>query len=200
MKIGIYAACKNELKHLDDWYNSCKDADIICVADTGSTDGTREKLNSFPKVKVTDMRIIPWRFDFAFNFAMALLPDNIDVCIRLDQDERLSPNWRTSLEESWTDKTTRLRYPYIWNWNSDGTPGRRWYGDRIHSRVGYYWIGQTHEGLIRRDIGYGEDYHTFTDKFEIWQYPDAKSKKQDLALLQEATKEYPHDVYYRSHL
>lgn len=195
MKIGIYCPAKNEVKHVQAWYDSCKDADIICVADTGSTDGTKEQMLELG-VKVTDLRIIPWRFDDAFNFAMSLLPDDVDVCIRLDLDERLQPGWREALEKAWTPETTRLRYQYVWNWNPDGTPGRQWYGDRIHARAGYRWMGATHEGLCSR----GKDHHTFTDEVKIWQFPDAKDKKHDLPLLIEATNEYPHDARLKAYL
>lgn len=197
MKIGIYAPCKNELKHIDAWYESCKEADIICVADTGSTDGSREKFESLgPNVRVVDVGIMPWRFDLAFNVAMSLLPRDIDVCIRLDLDERLQPGWRQALERAWKPETTRLRYPYVWNWNPDGTPGRQWYSDRIHSRNGYYWIGHTHEGLAARI----PEVQTFTDDVKIWQFPDAKDKKNDLSLLLECKNEWPHDARLRAYL
>lgn len=195
MRIGIYCPCKNEEKHVNAWYESCKEADIICVADTGSTDKTVKLLEKLG-VNVTHIRILPFRFDDAFNFAMACLPDDIDVCIRLDLDERLQPGWREGIIGAWTDKTTRLRYPYVWNWNPDGTPGRQWYGDRIHSRKNYRWMGATHEGLCSR----GEDHHTFTDNVRIHQFPDAKDKSHDLGLLLEATKEYPHDARLKAYL
>ena len=194
MKIGIYAPSKNEINHCLDWYNSCKEADVICVADTGSTDGTDIKLIELG-VKVTPIRIIPWRFDLAFNFAMALLPDDIDVCIRLDLDERLQPGWREAIENAWTPSTTRLRYPYVWNW-IDGKPGRTWYSDRIHAREGYIWRGATHEGLVARL----PEVQTFTDDVKIWQFPDVKDKKDDLMLLLEATNEYPHDARLLAYL
>jgi glycosyltransferase involved in cell wall biosynthesis len=195
MKIGIYCPAKNELKHVDAWYESCKQADIVCVADTGSTDGTKERLIELG-VKVSDVRIIPWRFDDAFNTAMYLLPDDVDVCIRLDLDERLQPGWREALEKAWTPETTRLRYPYVWNWNPDGTPGRQWYSDRIHSRKGYRWMGATHEGLCSRL----PEVQTFTDDVKIWQFPDAKDKKGDLSLLLECKSEWPHDARLRAYL
>lgn len=195
MKIGIYAPCKNELKHVEPWYESCKDADVICVADTGSTDGSKEKMLELG-VRVTDLRLIPWRFDDAFNFAMALLPEDVDVCIRLDLDERLQPGWREALEAAWTAETTKLRYPYVWNWNADGSPGRQWYCDRIHARAGYRWMGATHEGLSCRL----PEVQTFTDDVKIYQYPDAKSKKGDLPLLIESCKEWPHDARLRAYL
>lgn len=195
MKIGIYAPCKNELKHIDSWYESCRDADVVCVADTGSTDGSRERLAELG-VKVTDVGIMPWRFDLAFNVAMSLLPRDIDVCIRLDMDERLQPGWREGLMKAWTPETTRLRYPYVWNWNPDGSPGRQWYSDRIHARSGYYWMGHTHEGLCSRL----PEVQTFTDDVKIWQFPDAKEKKGDLPLLQECVREWPQDARLRAYL
>ena len=188
LRVGIYAPCKNEIKHIDDWYNSCKNADVIHVADTGSTDGSRERLIELG-VNVTDMRIKPWRFDFAFNFAMALLPEDVDVCIRLDMDERLEDGWRELLEEAWTPETTRLRYTYVWNWVSPGVPGRQWLGDRIHARSGYYWMSPTHEGLCCRT----QEVQSVCDKLRILQFPDIKDKNGDLPLLEEAVREAPHD-------
>ena len=193
LKIGIYGPAKNEVKHVDAWYESCKNADVICIADTGSTDGTKERLVELG-VQVTDVRIMQWRFDLAFNVAMSLLPDDVDVCIRLDMDERLQPGWREALEKAWTPETTRLRYPYVWNWNQNGTPGRTWY--RIHARSGYYWQGHTHEGLSARI----SEVQTFTDDVKIWQFPDAKNKKNDLPLLLESVNEWPHDARLRAYL
>jgi len=195
MKVGIYAPAKNEQKHVRDWVKSCEGADIISVADTGSTDGTRELLVDLG-VKVTDVRIMPWRFDDAFNIAMNLLPDDIDVCIRLDLDERLQPGWREAIEKDWTATTTRLRYQYVWNWNEDGTPGRQWWGDRIHSRFGYRWMGATHEGLYCRV----KEVETFSNNVKIWHFPDIKEKKGDLALLIESCKEWPHDSRLMAYL
>ena len=195
MKIGIYGPAKNERKHCDEWFESCKDADIICIADTGSTDGTKERLIELG-VQVTDVRIAPWRFDDAFNMAMYLLPDDVDVCIRLDMDERLQPGWRQALERDWKPETTRLRYPYVWNWNSDGSPGRTWYSDRIHARKGYRWMGATHEGLCSRL----PEVQTFTDDVKIWQFPDAKDKKSDLPLLEESVRDWPQDARLRAYL
>ena len=195
MRIAIYGPTKNQIHHVDAWYDSCKDADIICVADTGSTDGTKERMLALG-VQVTDVRIMPWRFDDAFNTAMYLVPDDIDVCIRLDTDERLVEGWRTALETAWTAETTRLRYPYIWNWNDDGTPGRQWYGDRIHARRGYRWMGATHEGLCSRL----PEVQTFTDNVKIHHFPDIKSKSGDLALLEESVKEWPQDSRIRAYL
>lgn len=196
MKVGIYCPAKNELPNVDAWYKSCKDADYICVLDTGSTDGTVTKLQEFAGIRVTEVAIVPWRFDDAFNMAMYTVPVDCDVCIRLDLDERLQPGWRTALEEAWRPGTTRLRYPYVWNWNPDGSPGRQWFGDRIHARNNYRWIGPTHEYLMCR----GKETLSWTSRLRIHQYPTQKSKSSDLKLLLEFVHEYPHDSRARAYL
>ena len=188
MKIAVYCPVKNELDNVDAWYQSCQAADYICVLDTGSTDGTLERLRNLPKVQVTQAEIIPWRFDDAFNMALYTVPSDSDICIRLDLDERLIGNWRPALTSAWTPGTTRLRYPYVWNWNPNGTPGRQWYSDRIHARANYRWIGPTHEYLMCRGI----EQLTWTDHVHIHQFPKVKPKN-DTALLKEFVREYPHD-------
>ena len=45
-KICVYAIAKNEIKFIDRWFESVKEADYICVLDTGSTDGSFEKFLS----------------------------------------------------------------------------------------------------------------------------------------------------------
>ena len=47
-KICVYAICKNEINRIDKWVNAIKDeADDIVVLDSGSTDGSFEKLQSY---------------------------------------------------------------------------------------------------------------------------------------------------------
>ena len=52
--------------------------------------------------------IRPWRFDDARNAAMALIPDDVDVCCTMDMDMFLEPGWRPKLEAAWTPETTAL--------------------------------------------------------------------------------------------
>lgn len=188
MKIAVYALCKNEVNNVDAWYQSCKDADLIVVTDTGSTDGSIDKLKDI--VELHHARIMPWRFDDAFNHAMNNLPADVDVCIRLDFDERLQDGWRQVIEEEWKEGTTRLRYPYVWNWTADGKPDRQWMGDRIHARSNYRWTGATHEGLVCR----GQETAVWTQRLRIHQYPEAKARPNDLPLLEEAVKDTPNDA------
>jgi len=196
MKIGIYAACKNEIDNIDAWYESCKQADVVCVADTGSTDGGSERLRELG-VTVNSIVITPWRFDDAFNMAMYSLPSDVDLCIRLDLDERLEPNWRQALEKVWTPEYNQVRYPYIWNWNADGSPGLTWYSDRVHSRAGWRWRGATHEGLCSRTE---KNQAAWSDEFRILHFAKAKDKSNDLPLLKEALAESPNDSRLMAYL
>ena len=111
MKICVYAISKNEEMFVERFCNSAKDADLILIADTGSTDKT-VKLAKKCGAVVNHITITPWRFDDARNAALAMIPRDIDVCVSLDLDEELQPGWREEIERVWIDGTTRLRYGF----------------------------------------------------------------------------------------
>lgn len=73
MKIAVYAISKNEEKFVKRFCESAKDADLILIADTGSTDDTVALARNCGAV-VHDICITPWRFDDARNAALALVP------------------------------------------------------------------------------------------------------------------------------
>lgn len=50
-KICVYAICKNESKFINRWLSLMSETDYIVVLDTGSTDGTYEKLMSDHRIK-----------------------------------------------------------------------------------------------------------------------------------------------------
>ena len=93
MKVAVYTIALNEAGHVDRWATSAVDADYRIVADTGSDDGTVDLLRS-AGVTVHRIAIRPWRFDDARNAALALIPDDVDVCCTMDMDEFLEPGWR----------------------------------------------------------------------------------------------------------
>ena len=43
-KVCVYAICKNEAQFADRWMDSMSEADQVVVLDTGSDDGTAERL------------------------------------------------------------------------------------------------------------------------------------------------------------
>ena len=85
MKIAVYAISKNEEKHVKRFCESAKEADLILIADTGSTDNTVVEARACG-AQVYEVNIMPWRFDKARDAAVALLPRDMYVCISGDLD------------------------------------------------------------------------------------------------------------------
>jgi glycosyltransferase involved in cell wall biosynthesis len=171
MKIAVYTIAKNEQKNIQQWYDSAKDADYLFIADTGSTDKTVSTARKLG-IKVAKISISPWRFDDARNAALALLPDDIDLCISLDMDEVLAPGWREALEKL-DDDVTQVNYKYTWSWRdpqSRTQPQVVYITNKVHARHGYRWKYLVHEIPVpdrneKHKIGYSED-------FEIHHYYD----------------------------
>lgn len=183
LKICVYAISKDEAKFVSRWAKSAQDADLILLADTGSSDATVEIAKNCG-VKVHDICISPWRFDHARNASLALIPRDIDVCVCVDVDEVLEPGWRQEIEDKWTEHTTRLRYQYDWG------HGKQFQYDKIHSRFGYAWCCPAHE-VLRADGRITERF-AYTSKLLVSHHPDAtKSRGQYLDLLRLSVEEDP---------
>jgi hypothetical protein len=144
MKICVYTISLNETDHCERWAHSCADADYRVVADTGSQDGTPEKLSTLG-VTVHAITQDPWRFDHARNRALDMCPVDADICISLDMDEYLMPGWRQAVEAAWQSDTTRLGYRYVFDVDS-GLPG--FWVNKIHARHGYTWRRPVHESVF----------------------------------------------------
>lgn len=189
MKIAVYTIAKNEEQHVARWAESCKEADFRLILDTGSTDNTVSIAQYFGVVCSVET-FTPWRFDHARNHALALVPDDVDICIALDMDEVLVDGWRERLETIPTG-TTRPRYKYVWSWNNDGSEGLVYGGDKIHARHGYRWKHPVHE--VIHPVGIQEHQH-WVDGLEIHHHPDpTKSRSQYFDLLKLAVEESPRD-------
>ena len=184
LKICVYAISKNEAHFVQRFCESAKEADLILIADTGSTDGLPEEAIKHGAV-VHHISITPWRFDLARNAALALIPRDYDVCISLDIDEVLQPGWREEIERVWIKgHTTRLRYMFDWGC------GIQFFYEKIHAKHGYMWHHPCHE------------YPIFDGRItEVWaqtnmllavHMPDpTKSRGQYLDLLELSVKEDP---------
>ena len=196
MKIAVYTICKNEAQFVNRWITSCKDADVILVTDTGSTDTTIPDLlnlkSIYPQIEVNSIKISPWRFDDARNYSLLSLPQWVDVCICLDMDEILLEGWREKVEKAYQDNTLdRLRYNYIWSWNEDGSAGITYYADKIHRRFGYRWVNPVHETLAK-DTRLSAEVQAFIPDTLIEHHPDnTKSRGYYLDLLALSTRENP---------
>jgi len=183
MKIAVYAISKNESMFVKRFCDSAKDADVILIADTGSTDNTVE-LAKECGAQVYEICVTPWRFDMARDTALTLVPADIDVCISLDLDEELQPGWREEIERVWKEDTTRLRYKFDWG------AGIAFYYEKIHARKGYRWHHPCHEYPMP-DVRTNEVY-AHTDMLLAVHKPDpTKSRGQYMDLLQVAVDEDP---------
>jgi tetratricopeptide (TPR) repeat protein len=183
LKIAVYAISKNEEQFVQRFCDSAKDADLILIADTGSTDNT-VKMALECGAKVYDICIKPWRFDKARDTALALIPGDYDVCISLDLDEVMEPGWREEIERVWTEQTTRLRYKFDWG------SGISFFYEKIHHRQGYHWHHPVHE--YPRPDGRTNEIYAHTDMLLVRHLPDnTKSRGQYMPLLELAIKEDP---------
>lgn len=185
MKIAVYAISLNEEQFAKRCIESAADADCFVLADTGSTDNTKQ-IALECGATVHDISVKPWRFDHARSASLALVPD-VDVCIALDLDEVLNEGWREELESLWKYDTTRLRYKFDWG------SGVVFYSDKIHARQGYYWKHPCHE-LLTPDPRINEVWQS-TDFLMVSHYPDeTKSRGQYMKLLEVGVKEDPYCV------
>jgi len=183
MKIAVYAISKNEAQFVQRFCESAKDADLVLIADTGSTDETVELARQSGAI-VHDICVSPWRFDRARDAALALIPREYDVCISLDLDEVLEPGWREEIERIWQEDTTRLRYKFDWGC------GISFYYEKIHHRHGYHWHHPVHEYPV--PDGRITEIYAQTDKLLVRHLPDpTKSRGQYLDLLKLAVTEDP---------
>lgn len=190
-KICVYAISRNEEKFVDRWMDSVGEADLVVVADTGSTDGTVQRLRDRGAL-VYEESIIPWRFDVARNCAMDHIPGDIDICVSNDIDEVFEPGWREKLERAWNPDCTRGRYWFAWSSDDSGNIIKKFPMEKIHLRKGFRWIHPVHEVL--EYSGSMPDHTVFIDGLLLIHKPDPeKSRSQYLPLLELSAKENPDD-------
>ena len=196
-KVCVYAICKNEEKFVDRWMDSVSEADIVIVADTGSTDSTIKKLKERGAV-VYSIDASPFRFDYSRNECLKFIPEDIDICVSSDLDDVIEHGWRGHLDNAWTKEATRGLYLYNWSINDDGTPAVQYTWERIHARHGFRWIYPTHEVL--EYLGEGVEKQVYIKGMVINHYPDkTKNRSLNLPLLKLAVKENPkssRNIYY----
>lgn len=196
MKIAVYSCFKNEIDNVDAWAETVADADFVTVLDTGSTDGTQHRLGhalmhvGVKGFHIHDARITPWRFDVGLNTALALVPEDIDVCIQLAADERLSEGWRKAFPDINDLPLGPKKFTYFYEF----TPDFKFYHDRIHTRFGYVWRYPFHEGVYPV-LGSEFESRVTLDEFIIsqTQIKTVDRLSRDNALAEIALREYPDD-------
>jgi glycosyltransferase involved in cell wall biosynthesis len=188
-KICVYAICKNEVQFVDRWMDSMSEADLVVVTDTGSTDGTAQKLRSRGAI-IYKEKINPWRFDVARNISLKHIPKNMDICVCTDLDEVFEKGWRECLEKTWTPDAKMGRYLYNWSHKSDGTPDVQFNYFKVHARRDFEWYMPVHECI--KYVGKSPATTVYIDGMVLNHYPDhTKSRGSYLPLLELAAKENP---------
>ena len=182
MKIAVYAIAKDEAKDAREWYKNVKDADGIYVMDGGSRDGTAQILSDlgcFVKIQPCvhpAYHLGVFRFDAARNLALDMVPQDVDICVAVDLDQRLSEGWRAALEAAWIDGATHGRFIL------HHSPEEEILYHHIHARQGAEWHGAVHE-IVRFKQ---PEKHVLIDGLEMFHYPDTEKPRRhysDLAKL-----------------
>lgn len=200
--ISVYAIAKNEASVAERWYNCVKEADEVCVLDTGSTDDTVNLLRSLG-AKVTVKTYEDWSFAVARNDSMKLVSPEAEILFTLDLDETIAPGWRKKLEDAWCAKEQEgfspsgCLYKYIWSFYPDGkTPAAFFSVRKIHASGTGKWYYRCHELLREVD----ESKVFFLDDFVVEHHQNKKTNRNTyLPLLEKDVQDMPNDdrsVYY----
>lgn len=187
MRVGVYAIALNEADNVGGWATAIDNkADHVLIADTGSTDQTRD-LARERGIEVHELALRPFRFDDAWNAALALMPADIEVCVAISLDVRLPDGWRATLESEWSAQGPTMLRPWF------DVNGLTWRWPFVHSRYGLRYRFPFHELLLPVE---GSAHHidsamTFTHMGEGTRQTD---HERNLALLRIAIAENPHDL------
>jgi len=188
MNPAIYTIAKNEAHNVEGFMQSAEGCPVY-VLDTGSTDNTVELLKEHG-AHVVQKIIDPWRFDTARNEALALVPDDVDVCVSVDMDERLDTGWQDKLKAEWSGNVGSYFYIAEWADEACTIPSVQSPRTRLHSRHDYEWHRQIHE-VIRPLEGVEQVW--CDTSIVVKHYQDGKQRNYSPA-LRELLKENPNDA------
>ena len=198
--ISVYAIAKNEASVAARWYECVKEADEVCVLDTGSTDDTVKILRDLG-AKVTVKTYDDWSFAVARNDSMKLASPDADILFTLDLDETIALGWRNKLENAWIEeekkgnKPVGVIYKYIWSWMSNGKEAQSFYVRKIHANGTGKWKYRCHELLTEVN-----GYQFFLNDFVVEHHQNRQTNRSKyLPLLEKDAKEMPNDdrsAYY----
>ena len=196
MRICVYTIAKNEALHVQRWCDATAAADYRFVLDTGSTDDTVALLQG-NGVHVETQLFDLFRFDVARQAALDRLPADIDVCVSLDLDEVLVPDWRLIIEDHWSAATNRLLYGFAHAFDQFGRPTSVYKHTKVHGRHTHHWRHAAYELLVPL----GADCWSKCEQVLVEHYPDnSKSREHYVPLTEQAVAEAPGDNYLSHHL
>lgn len=188
MKTAVYTILKNESKYIEKWLYYGKFYDYRVLLDTGSTDGSWEKLQEISKIDenlIIEQKIFnPWRFDVARNYNLDMIPNDVEWCLSPDLDEYFTINTLdelTAASNARPDMTNlacnRMDvYSYIPN---VGPQTNQLPSNKIHKRHDYKWVQPIYEHLAWKHSGY--ETELYSDK--IFLIHDQDFQKQERSEL-----------------
>jgi len=186
-KFAAYAIAKNEEKNVPRFIDAINACNLpIYVLDTGSKDKTVSLLKR-ASAFVTEQKIEPWRYDVARNAALALVPDDVTHCIRLDLDEEIQ---KDVYDELFGKALNLTRVNHLFQLDAS-IPESISYHSCVHSRHDYEWRYAAHElflpkeGIVEKSI--------MLDSVLIKHYPPKNRTHTYSKILQAAYDSGEHD-------
>jgi len=179
MITAAYTICKNEIDKVDRWVEYTRFYDYRVILDTGSTDGTYEKLKKVPGIIITQISYDPKEFDYSVgrNCNLSMIPDDVDWCLSPDLDEFYSINTLETIKQVHEDKSiTSIGCPRLDIYSDVVYVGQpKFIGtNKIHRRHCYRWKQPIYEYL--NYCGDKTETEYYTD--EIFLIHDKDTKKQ----------------------
>lgn len=107
-KISALIITFNEMNHVDDLLGHLNFVDEIIVIDSFSTDGTFEKLKTYPNIKIIQRKFL----NFADQRNFAIKQASKDWILFIDADERISPKLKKEILEVIKDNNETIAYKF----------------------------------------------------------------------------------------
>ena len=130
LKIAAYGII-NKNDDIQPWLDSLSDVDYIIAV---CSHGVGDKIPKHDNLIIHEIGLEPWKIDQARNIAISLIPNNVNICICIDSNERLFSGWKYTLDKLWENDTTRLFHTFV-----NTITKKRYMTCRIHTRYGYRW-------------------------------------------------------------
>lgn len=210
IKIAAYAITRNESKNLPMWLDTVtKITDVIILADSASTDGTREMAQKFG-AKVIDYE---WQNDFAAarNFALSKIPRDVDWVVGLDADEFIVadeiPNVMASIESVHRNKSI-MGISCRWiNLDRDDNMRVKNAGSvmRVYRNSGdMRFTGAVHEMMMHggrlikeNEIAFAKDFSIYHTGYSSEMMPIKLRRDLDIIISEQKRRGVlPQDAYY----
>ena len=144
MKVVVYAICKNERAFADRWMASMSEADEVYVLDTGSTDGTPQRLEELG-AHVTVVTITPgglmWPATAPWIWSLPMQTSACAPTWTRCSSPAGGKRWRRPGRQGWTGCSTATPGTS----SPDGREGMVYWYDKMHRRWGRRWVNPVHE-------------------------------------------------------